>query len=257
MKRKPQAASAGDSQPGTMDDGNDEVTAYASKEETGRAILAVLQQRHEFLQSKNIADTSHVLTSRERAEMVKLVRRKYESAEDQLRLQRRDREIRRKELAEAREGAGGAPQPANRRGKGKGCGEAHAGDAAPSTRLGSVAKYVKDQKRSRWCRHLQRVCGSKQIWEVLAFTGRFDVDLLLAAVQEPDPDAEAKAATESLKEVRRKLHHTKAEAKAAYNEGVRLSNKRNARRESSASQPARICTQNQLHVLEKHDSGQL
>ena len=129
--------------------------------------------------------------------------------------------------------------------------------AAPSTRLWSVAQYAKEQKRSRWCRHLQRACGSKQSWEVLAFTGRFDVCFLLAAAQEPDPDAEAKAATESLTEVRRKLHHTKAEAKAAYNKGVRLPSKRKTRRERSASQPARTSMQNHGHALEKYDSGQL
>ena len=54
MKRKPQEASAGASQPGTMGDGNNEVTAYAAKEETGRAILAALQQRSEFPQSKSL-----------------------------------------------------------------------------------------------------------------------------------------------------------------------------------------------------------
>ena len=50
MKRKPQEASAGASQPGfsvwrLLGDENTTVTAYVSKAETGRASLAVLQQR--------------------------------------------------------------------------------------------------------------------------------------------------------------------------------------------------------------------
>ena len=64
----------------------------------------------------------------------------------------------------------------------------------------------------------------------MAFTGRFDVNLLRAAVQDPDPDAEAEAAPPISKEARRKLHHTKAEAKAAYNEGVRLARQRKNQR---------------------------
>ena len=36
--------------------------------------------------------------------------------------------------------------------------------------------FLKDQKHKRWCRHLQRVCGTKQLWEVLAFSGTFDLE---------------------------------------------------------------------------------
>ena len=39
------------------------------------------------------------------------------------------------------------------------------------------------QKRKRWCRHLQRICGAKPIWEVIAFTGRFDHELARKAVE--------------------------------------------------------------------------
>ena len=136
-----------------------------------------------------------------------VVREKFESAADQLRLQERAAQTRRKELAEARAAAGGAAQPANRRGKGKGRGKAHAGGAAQPTKLGSVAEYVNLRKRSRWCRHLRRACGTKHIWEMLAFTGRFDVKLLRAPVQERDPDAEAEAAPPTPRAARRKLRH--------------------------------------------------
>ena len=133
-----------------MGDEDSEVTAYASQEDTYQAILAVLHQRREYLQSNNITNTSHVLTAAERADMVKLVRGKYESSEDQLRLQHRDGQM--------------------QRGKGKGHGKAHAGGAAQPTRPGSVANHVREGKRGRWCLHLQRICGTKVIWEVLAYT---------------------------------------------------------------------------------------
>ena len=118
-------ASAGDSQLGTLGDEDSEVTAYASEGDTRQAILTVLHQRREYLQSTHISDKRHVLTSAERAEMVKLVRGKCESSEDQLRLQPRDREI--------------------QRGKGKGRGEAHAGGAAQPTKL-----WERRQVRQGW-----------------------------------------------------------------------------------------------------------
>ena len=46
----------------------------------------------------------------------------------------------------------------------------------------------------------RRVCGTKQIWEILAYTGCFDVEVLKEALQKPDPDAEAEAAPEVSKE---------------------------------------------------------
>ena len=164
------------------------------------------------------------------------MREKYESTAGQLGLQDHDRHTRRTELAETREAAGGAAQPA---------------------KLGRIAKYVTDRKRSRWCRHLQRVCGTQQIWEVLADTGRFDVDLRRTAVQERDPDAEDEAAPPISAAARRKLHHTQAAAKAAYNQGVRLDRKRKNLCDSGATRFTVILTRHELGILEKHDSGQL
>ena len=86
MRGKPQEASAGEFQLGTMGDENNAVTASVPKGETHQAILAVLQQCRESLQSKNISGKSHVLTTDERAGMVKRVRRKYDSAAVQQRL---------------------------------------------------------------------------------------------------------------------------------------------------------------------------
>ncbi len=83
MKR----ADAGAPQPGDDCD-----AAYASQEETARAIQAVLRIRHDFLRSKNIADMRHVLTEEERAELVKRAREEYESSDFQVQLQNRDAE---------------------------------------------------------------------------------------------------------------------------------------------------------------------
>ena len=44
--------------------------------------------------------------------------------------------------------------------------------------------------RSRWCRELQRRCGSKQLWEVVSFSGRWDPKYLeeaLSSADSPDP----------------------------------------------------------------------
>ena len=44
--------------------------------------------------------------------------------------------------------------------------------------------FLKEQKHKRWCRHLQRVCGTKQLWEVLAFSGTFDLDMLVTVIHQ-------------------------------------------------------------------------
>ena len=94
----------------------------------------------------------------------------------------------------------------------------------------SLQQFLRGQRRKRWCRHLQRVCGSKQLWEVLLFSGRFDVDTFreiqegerkAAAAAPPALDAE-EPATAAEKQRKIKLAHEKAEAKSRYNEGQRL-----------------------------------
>ena len=40
----------------------------------------------------------------------------------------------------------------------------------------------KGGERKRWCRELQRRCGSKQIWELVSFTGRWEPDFLEEAL---------------------------------------------------------------------------
>ena len=65
---------AGASQPGQEKEVGEGSAAFASQEETGRAIFSVLQRRQRFFWSKGIADVRHVLTSDERGELTKAVR---------------------------------------------------------------------------------------------------------------------------------------------------------------------------------------
>ena len=106
----------------------------------------------------------------QRAEFCKEVRKEYENLEDQQTRQASDKDVNyaayvvkvRQQCVEwARDGKGrDAPQPV----------------------MVSSATFVKNQKRKRWHRHLQRICGTKQVWEILSFTGCFEPALIQAAV---------------------------------------------------------------------------
>ena len=226
--------------------GSDYDTAFASEAETGRAILSVLRVRHEFLLRKNITDPYHKLTQDERAELVKHVRNDYEHSTEQLALQHRDAAKGKAKHKSSAKGGRGASQPASKGSKAKGKGR------------GSPADFVRKQKRKRWHRHLQRVCGTKQIWEVLAFSGRFDIDMLLEAFQQDDlsigADTEPPAVILAKQETRRRLHHAKAEAIARYKEGARLHRHREELRRSGAEETFTLC---QRLLLQRYVSGEL
>ena len=119
MKRKC-AQPAEEDSAGAPQPGSDYDTAFASQAETARAILSVLQLRHDFLKSKNIDDLRHVLTESERGELVKGARQEYEKSEQQLALQERDAEKGKakgktaKQGADGTKGSRGAPQPASK-----------------------------------------------------------------------------------------------------------------------------------------------
>ena len=246
LKRKPLKNAAGAFQPGKEHEVDEDSTAFASEEETRQGILSVLQLRHAFLYRKDIEDLRHVLTPFERSELAKSAREAYEMSGEQLDLQARDEE----------KGSAKGKPPATK-GKGKARGKTHG--------KGGVANFVRQQKRKRWCRHLQRVCGTKQVWEVLAFTGCFDVDFLRTAIQSPDAEKEPEisATASEQKQKRRALHHAKAEAKKAFNEGKRLARQRGIKRQGNASQSAGsdqeavIFSKSQLDVLKQWDRGLL
>ena len=106
--------------------------AYATDADTVRAILCVLQVRHNFLQRKQIADKGHVLTERERAELVQYERSQFNNSPEQQVLQAKDEEKWQQIKAKK--------HPGNRQ------------------------HYLRAEERKRWCHHLQRVSGS---WLVL------------------------------------------------------------------------------------------
>ena len=148
----------------------------------------------------------------------------------------------------------GAPQPATGKGKAKSKGHEQAA-------TGNLSVFLRMQKRKRWCRHLQRVCGTKQIWEALAYTGRFDADILREALRSGDQDRDAEedadVAAEQDQRQRLRLSHAKAEARARYNEGQRLARQRDDHRHlrRGASQLAFSSWQQKL--LQRWDSGEL
>ena len=129
--------------------GAEDDAAYASMEETWLAIRDVLADRYEYLQYEGIDDIHHLMDQRQRAEMVTYVRDKFASSLEQRKLQERDK---------------GTAKGWEATGKGKG--------------RDTVNKFVRQKIRSRWHRHLQIKYGTKELWEVLAFTGDFNVDWL-------------------------------------------------------------------------------
>jgi len=216
MKRKTKNVSASAAQPGGIEDGDDEDMVFAAQEETGKAILGVLRLREAFLKRKGITEKFHILTSDERKEIVKAVREDYENTPEQRKLQAKD---------------------------------------AENWTWGSKPKrsdYIRQQKRKRWCRHLQRTCGSKQVWEVLAFTGSFDVNLL-EFIQRRDSDTHAEARLNISKEERIAGRRAKAEARATFNEASRLA----ALRDQQCTADLDTFSKCQLDLLMDYDSGLL
>ncbi len=100
---------------------------------------------------------------------------------------------------------------------------------------------------------------------MLAYTGRFDVDLLRQTFDSGKPEDEpGKPASESEeKQRRRKLWHAKAEARARYNEGRHLATQRDIMNQGGASQPAGsgqaavTFSNKQLDILKKWGCGML
>ena len=244
-------------------------SAFAPQEETWRAIRDVLELRRRYLKRKGIKDPLYVLNSRQRAEFTQGARKEYEESEEQQVLQNRDMAKGWGKGLRFMRGRGfrcrGASQPATGKGRAKGKGHEQAG-------TGSLPNFLRQQKRKRWCRHLQRVCGTKQIWEILAFTGRFEVDTFREALtlRSADQDADTQEAKhdEEHSNQRRLLQKAKAEAQARYKAGRRLAVRRDAHgdpacgasqsaRESGSSEMRHGLSPRQMVLLEDYDSGRL
>ena len=251
--------------------------ACASQEETWRAIRDVLELRQSYLKSKGIKDLRHVLTSDERIELTKRARADYEDSEEQRILQDLDIRngkargkqwrgkgaLRRSKAKSEDDGKGacfrGAPQPARGKGKPKSKGHQKVG-------TGSLDTFLEVQKGKRWRRHLQRICGTKQIWEILAFTGRFEADKLREALRSSEQDGDVEEETQDVDgQYWRRLLRARAEAQASYNRGRRLARQRDAHRDPSRSQRSFTAARrsrlaprsSQWNLLQRWDSGEL
>ena len=123
--------------------------ALAAQEETCRAIVNVLELRQSYLESKGIKDLRYVLTGDQRVELIKRAKAEYEDSEEQRILQY----------------AGVKKWNAKRKLWGR-------------KEVKSLPAFLRTEKKKRWHQHLQQVCGTRQIWKVLAFTGCFDPDSL-------------------------------------------------------------------------------
>eukprot|EP00959_Pyramimonas_sp_CCMP1952_P356459 7464944-Pyramimonas_sp.AAC.1 len=131
-------------------------TAYASQEETARAILSVLRVRQQFLQSKGAVDMRHVLTDDQRRELVQRVRQEREQSDHQRALQQRDADEGKASKGREEAGKGSKARKGSKVSK---------RSKAQETGKGNANKqFVREQKRKRFHRHLQRIAGAKQIW---------------------------------------------------------------------------------------------
>ena len=100
---------------------------------------------------------------------------------------------------------------------------------------------------------------------MLAFSGRFDVEMLYRAVRSTPTDEteQPPGRAEASQEKRRRLHHNKAEAIARHKEGLRLARHRHELQSRGASQPAnnvqevQTFTRRQLNLLQELDNGDL
>ena len=153
----------------------------------------------------------------------------------------------------------GAPQPARGKGKPKSKGHQKVG-------TGSLDTFLEAQKGKRWRRHLQRICGTKQIWETLAFTGRFEADKLREALRSSEQDGDVEEETQDVDgQYWRRLLRARAEAQASYNRGRRLARQRDAHRDPSRSQRSFTAARrsrlaprsSQWNLLQRWDSGEL
>ena len=177
--------------------------ALASQEETCRAIGNVLELRHSYLESKGIEDPFHILMDAERDELIKWAKAQYEGSEEQRFLQ----------SADARKWKPKGKQSKRKGGKSR-------GRNAPQLAQGTLSDFLLTQKKKRWRVHLEEVCGTKQIWEVLAFTGWFHSDSFLEVLRLSGQDRDAKEKPQIVhRQQRRDLHHARVKARADYTEG--------------------------------------
>ena len=81
-------------------------------------------------------------------------------------------------------------------------------------------KKQKEGKRSRWCRELQRRAGSKVLWELISFTGKFCPELLSRQLEQ-DPHEKDEPSAED-----QTLHQRLLQARLMWRTAARADRKR-------------------------------
>ena len=108
-------------------------------------------------------------------------------------------------------------------------------------------KGVKDQKRKRWCREMQRRCGSRVLWELISFSGRFDPEWLRGALAcTPDPVEGGDDAKRQSMEMKRQVMEARAD--------LRFANSLDKKRKRT---PTAKFTQREQDLLHKLDTDML
>jgi len=134
------------------------------------AIRMLLQRRTQFLKQKGLP-SDHTLLDAERQEVMRQWRDEFHALPDQVQQQLRD----------SFKEDGGASQPApERKGKGKVKGQLmlqREGKPRPDG-FGPNKTAVRSGMHSRFARHMQLVGGTKQICEMIIFTGMWNVESL-------------------------------------------------------------------------------
>ena len=248
LKRNLANDSAGASQPGSDE------SFYAPQTETGIAILRALEQRYCYLNWKNIADKRHVLTEEQRAELVKYFRDQWVETPLQQEKIASDWQTWSSLNEKYR-------QSKDQKGKGASRGRGAAQLEGPKN-PGSWKSYLHAKMRSRWCRYLQINFGTKQFWELMVFSGRFDPKVWEELQDSSEKQVAGRSAGDD-EEARRqeqvsqqKLKHAKAVAHGNWVEGERLDRKREYHR-NWTQEWKRYFNSRELQVLEQYDSGDL
>ena len=212
--------------------GSDDV-ALASKAETGRAILRVLQVRTDFLVSKGINDMTHQMTTAERTEFVEIEKKKFEVSKDQTAVQTND-----EKTWKAQQCEDGASQP------------------IVITDDEELQNSDSLQRSEGWTQHLESICGTQQIWEMLAYSGELNMVLLMNLLETEQPKKASAPDDEDLKRRRRQLQQELVEARSRLIEGQRLHQIREQLIISHLLVSSRF-TEKQREVLKNFDEGKL
>ena len=144
----------------------------ASIGEVRSTIKTLIQRRRRFLRQKNLPE-NHILNDEQRRELMQQWKDEFNALPDQKELQMRD----------SKKAFRGAAQPAAER-KGKGTGK-FKGKRMPQRQgkpqpegFGPNKDKQHAGKHSRFARHMQLVGGTKQICEMILYTGTWNVQML-------------------------------------------------------------------------------